>query len=748
MSNTAITITLSETDKTAVITGDTIAIRETITVTLANTGSLSSADLQLGIVEKGVLIGSITTFTDFVGTLDLNKTEIISYYGNMSGRSTRTFNFAIWDLTNDNLVTLSTIEILNNPYEEGMTEPTDVTPISGATAETFTTALKNKLDAIENLADVTDATNVNAAGAVMESDFNANTILAATADNTPATVTVAEQTVIGRLTAENIKALSVAELQTLINIEDGADVTDTTNVNASGAVMETDFNAGTFLYATSDNTPEAKTVAEVNALLGFDNAAYVTKTLYDANTILYATSDNTPAALTITEQTIVGRKTGGNITALTATEIRTLINVEDGSTADMSDAQIKTAYENNADTNAYTDAEKTKLGYLTLTAATSLDAIKVKTDLITISGAANIDSISSNASTGASHAAVTGTNPHAVTASNVSLGNVTNNAQMKKISSNTDSNIPQWDGTTGDLLKDGLGLQTTISDVDTSVPSSGAVIDYVATVKLDDMATPDDNTDLNATSGRHGLLPKLSNVVTQFLNGQGGWTTPPDSGDVSGPATNTDAYIPQWDGTDSKLLKDGLLLQTTITDTDTAIPTSGAIVDIIAATKIDNLAAGEDNTDLDSSATRHGLLPKLSGTATDVLLGDGTWGSGVTLPTASAIGDMVYYATGAWTKLDAGTDEYVLRANGSGSAVSWQKIRYELEFDDEDLDANGEITVTHNLNQQYVHVIIVDNNNKLIDEAEEITFDSTTALTLKMEAFQPLSGTWKIICSW
>lgn len=45
-------------------------------------------------------------------------------------------------------------------------------------------------------------------------------------------------------------------------------------------------------------------------------------------------------------------------------------------------------------------------------------------------------------------------------------------------------------------------------------------------VKLDDFATPDDNTDLNASTTRHGLLPKLSNVATAFLDGQGNWNAP------------------------------------------------------------------------------------------------------------------------------------------------------------------------------------------------------------------------------
>lgn len=42
-------------------------------------------------------------------------------------------------------------------------------------------------------------------------------------------------------------------------------------------------------------------------------------------------------------------------------------------------------------------------------------------------------------------------------------------------------------------------------------------------IKLDELATPDDNTNLNASATRHGLLPKLSNVATQFLNGIGNW---------------------------------------------------------------------------------------------------------------------------------------------------------------------------------------------------------------------------------
>ena len=50
--------------------------------------------------------------------------------------------------------------------------------------------------------------------------------------------------------------ITKAEVLSILNVEDGADVTDATNVNAAGAVMESDFNAkGDILVATGNNTP-------------------------------------------------------------------------------------------------------------------------------------------------------------------------------------------------------------------------------------------------------------------------------------------------------------------------------------------------------------------------------------------------------------------------------------------------------------------------------------------------------------
>jgi len=51
-------------------------------------------------------------------------------------------------------------------------------------------------------------------------------------------------------------------------------------------------------------------------------------------------------------------------------------------------------------------------------------------------------------------------NPHATTKTHVGLGNVTNDAQMKKLPSSTAGNVPTFANTTGDLLGAGYTVET------------------------------------------------------------------------------------------------------------------------------------------------------------------------------------------------------------------------------------------------------------------------------------------------
>jgi hypothetical protein len=119
-------------------------------------------------------------------------------------------------------------------------------------------------------------------------------------------------------------------------------------------------------------------------------------------------------------------------------------------------------------------------------------------------------------------------NPHSTTASQVGLGNVTNNAQVKKIGSSTDNAILRWDGTTGDLPQDSV---VTIAD------TTGAISINAHQAITDPGATP----------------------TGKFLRDDGTWTSPSGSGDVVGPGSATDNALPRFDTTTGKLLQNSVI---------------------------------------------------------------------------------------------------------------------------------------------------------------------------------------------
>ncbi len=53
-------------------------------------------------------------------------------------------------------------------------------------------------------------------------------------------------------------------------------------------------------------------------------------------------------------------------------------------------------------------------------------------------------------------------------------------------------------------------------------------------IKLDDLAAPDDNTDLDASTTKHGLLKKLPGGTVNFLRADGAFAEPPGSGGIAG----------------------------------------------------------------------------------------------------------------------------------------------------------------------------------------------------------------------
>jgi hypothetical protein len=97
--------------------------------------------------------------------------------------------------------------------------------------------------------------------------FDANTILAATTDNTPAALTVGASTFVGRAAAGNIAALTAAQARTILNVADGAtaNVGTVTSVSAGNGLNFSTIN-GT--GAVILGTPSSLNGSSTNSVSG------------------------------------------------------------------------------------------------------------------------------------------------------------------------------------------------------------------------------------------------------------------------------------------------------------------------------------------------------------------------------------------------------------------------------------------------------------------------------------------------
>ena len=101
----------------------------------------------------------------------------------------------------------------------------------------------------------------------------------------------------------------------------------------------------------------------------------------------------------------------------------------------------------------------------------------------------------------------------AITANNVGLGSVTNNAQMKKIASSTIGFIPTWANTTGDTLATGYSVETTLTGGAAAIPRADAVKTYV-----DALLAASDAMIFKGTLGTGGTITTLPTAYNA------GWT--------------------------------------------------------------------------------------------------------------------------------------------------------------------------------------------------------------------------------
>lgn len=104
--------------------------------------------------------------------------------------------------------------------------------------------------------------------------FNAYTVLAADTDNTPAALTVNASTIVGRKATGGIVALTKEDVLTILNVEDGADVTDATNVSAAGALMESDIvGAGDLIVGVAEDTAGILSIGTAGQVLKVNSSA-------------------------------------------------------------------------------------------------------------------------------------------------------------------------------------------------------------------------------------------------------------------------------------------------------------------------------------------------------------------------------------------------------------------------------------------------------------------------------------------
>ena len=227
----------------------------------------------------------------------------------------------------------------------------------------ITSVERTKLNGIEALADVTDTANVTTAGALMDSEVTDLT---------------------------GIKAVTISTLQVkpsegafvngdktkLDGIEALADKTDSTNVNAAGAVMNSDTSTSAMNFVIDEDNMSSNSSTKVptqQSVKAYVNSLVVSSKSYqggyNASTDSPSLDDGTPVS-GIKSGDVYDVTVAGNFFSVSVEVGDSLRATQDSPTsvshwtivqANLTSASIKTQYESNSNTNAFTDGEKTKL---------------------------------------------------------------------------------------------------------------------------------------------------------------------------------------------------------------------------------------------------------------------------------------------------------------------------------------------------------------------------------------------------
>ena len=217
--------------------------------------------------------------------------------------------------------------------------------VTSQTDENFTSADHTKLDGIEESADVTDTGNVTLAGALMDSEVT-NLSQVKTFDSS-AYATAAQGTKADSAQQPPSEgAFANGDKTKLDGIETSADVTDTDNVVSA-------LSPGAGVSISAGGVISVSSLALTTVQTASDETAHLALTAQEGDVVVRSDENksyvhNGGSAGTMSDYTLL----------LTPTDA--VLSVA-GNTGAVTAAQIKTAYEGESDTNAFTDAEQSKL---------------------------------------------------------------------------------------------------------------------------------------------------------------------------------------------------------------------------------------------------------------------------------------------------------------------------------------------------------------------------------------------------
>ena len=398
------------------------------TASVTATGALMDSELTDLAGVKGVTISTLQPKPSEGAFVDGDKTKLdgIEASADVTDTANVTSAGALMDSELTDLAGVKgvTISTLQPKPSEGAFVDGDKTKLdaieSGATADqtdaeiktayennsdtnAFTDAEKTKLTNIEASADVTDTANVTSAGALMDSEL---TDLVGVKGVTISTLQV----------KPTEGAFVDGDKTKLDAIEASADVTDTANVTAAGALMDSELTDLAGVKGVTISTLQVKPSegafanGDKTKLDGIEASADVTDT---ANvTSAGALMDSELASIAdvkALDQSVVSGATPTFTTTnftddtdkrfMTDAQESKLDGIEASATADQTDAEIRAAVEAATDSNVFTDADHTKLNAIeasadvtdtaNVTAAGALMDSEVDADIKTLSLPAN-----------------------------------------------------------------------------------------------------------------------------------------------------------------------------------------------------------------------------------------------------------------------------------------------------------------------------------------------------------------------